>query len=62
MFTYAECQAVAEQKLAEAERDPQHSKRLQKSAEAWLFLANKLIQAEGTNRRAGSFLVDQDRG
>jgi hypothetical protein len=51
MFTSAECQAVAEHKLAEAERDPLHSKRLRKAADAWLFLANKLIQAEGGEER-----------
>jgi hypothetical protein len=50
MFTPAECQAVAEQKLAEAERDPQHRKRLRKAAETWFILANQLIRAEGAER------------
>ena len=59
MFTSAECQARAEKKLAEAEHDPQHKTRLRNAAEAWLFLANRLIRAEGEKRRAGSFLVDQ---
>src|SRR5580704_1220543 len=49
MFTPAECQALAKEKLAEAERDPQHRKRLQKVAVAWLILANQLIRAEGAS-------------
>jgi hypothetical protein len=52
MFTSAECQAVAEQKLAEAERDPQHRKRLRKAAYAWLILANQLIRTEELIERA----------
>jgi hypothetical protein len=50
MFTPAECLGVAEQKLAEAERDPQHRKRLRKAAEAWLILANQLMRAEGAKQ------------
>jgi hypothetical protein len=47
MFTSAECQERAEQKLAQAEREPQHKIRLRNAAEAWLILANQLIRAEG---------------
>lgn len=47
MFTPAQCQAVAQQKLAEAERDPQHRERLRRAAEAWVILANQLIRVEG---------------
>jgi hypothetical protein len=47
MFTSAKCQALAKEKLVEAERDPQHRKRLQRVAVAWLILANQLIRAEG---------------
>lgn len=46
MFTSAQCQALAEEKLAQAERDDRHRKRLITAAEAWLFLANQLRQAE----------------
>jgi hypothetical protein len=42
MFTSAECQAHAEEKLAQAERDGPHRRRLTTAAEAWLFLANQL--------------------
>jgi hypothetical protein len=50
MFTSAECRAIAEQKLADAERDPQHRERLRKAAEAWVILANQLIRVEGVKR------------
>jgi hypothetical protein len=54
--------ARAEQKLAEAERDPQHKARLRRAAEAWLILANQLIRAEAAKGPVGSlFSVDQDR-
>ncbi len=46
MLTSAECRAQAEQKLAQAERDGQHRKRLNTAAEAWLFLASQLIRVE----------------
>jgi hypothetical protein len=46
MFTSAECRALAEEKLAQAERDDQHRKRLTTAAEAWLFLADQLSRAE----------------
>jgi hypothetical protein len=50
MFTSAECKAIAEQKLAEAERNLQHRTRLRTAAEAWLILANQLIRSEGEHR------------
>jgi hypothetical protein len=46
MFTSAECHAMAEQKLAQAERDVRNRKRLIAAAEGWLFLAGKLGGAE----------------
>jgi len=46
MLTSAECRAQAEQKLAQAERDERHRKRLITAAEAWLFLAGQLRRAE----------------
>jgi hypothetical protein len=51
MFTSAECRARAEQKLAEAERDPRHKARLRTAAKAWLILANQLIRPEGGELR-----------
>jgi hypothetical protein len=46
MLTSAECRAQAEEKLAQAQRDDRHRKRLITAAEAWLFLAGQLRQAE----------------
>jgi ABC-type Zn uptake system ZnuABC Zn-binding protein ZnuA len=48
MFTSAECRAHAEEKLAQAERDGRHRRRLITAAEAWLYLANQLGRAEAT--------------
>jgi hypothetical protein len=46
VLTSAECRAQAEQKLAQAEHDGRHRKRLIVAAEAWLFLANQLGSSE----------------
>jgi hypothetical protein len=46
MLTSAECRVQAEQKLAQAERDGRHRKRLITAAEAWLFLASQLRRVE----------------
>jgi hypothetical protein len=46
MFTSAECRAYAAQKRAEAEREPQHRRRLTTAADAWLLLADKLSLVE----------------
>jgi hypothetical protein len=42
VFTAAECRAIAGRKLAQAEQDPRHRRRLITAAQAWLFLAGKL--------------------
>ncbi len=46
MFTYAQCRAIAEQKLAQAEHDPENRRRLITAANGWLLLASRLT--EGT--------------
>jgi hypothetical protein len=46
MFTSAECRAHAEQKLAQAEHDQRHRRRLITAAEAWLFLSSQLRRVE----------------
>jgi hypothetical protein len=46
MFTSAECEAHAKEKLAAAESNPQHRRRLLIAAEAWLHLADKIKRAE----------------
>jgi hypothetical protein len=45
-LTSAECRTLAEEKLAEADRDNRHRKRLITAAEGWLFLASKLRRLE----------------
>jgi hypothetical protein len=47
-LTYAECRTYAEEKLAEADRDKRHRKRLITAAEGWLFLASQLRRLEKT--------------
>jgi hypothetical protein len=42
MFTPAQCRAIAEKKLAQAEKDDRHRRRLITAAEAWFFLATRL--------------------
>jgi hypothetical protein len=44
--TCDECRAVAEEKLAEADRDKRHRKRLITAAEGWLVLAGQLRRLE----------------
>jgi hypothetical protein len=51
MFTSAECQAHAEEKMAQAERDGPHPKRLITAAKAWFFLANQLRPTEVVTKR-----------
>jgi hypothetical protein len=46
MLSSAECRAYAEQKLAQAERDDAHRKRLITAAEAWLILASRMRRLE----------------
>jgi hypothetical protein len=43
MFTKAECEAKAAEKLAQAEREPNHRGKLQNAAKSWLILASKII-------------------
>jgi hypothetical protein len=68
MLTSAECRAQADQKLAQAEHDERHRKRLITAAEAWLFLASQLRRAEsafphdevGTKRRSKGRMKAKD--
>jgi hypothetical protein len=48
MLTSAECRAQAEAKLAQAEHDGRHRRRLITAAEAWLHLASQLRRVEAT--------------
>jgi hypothetical protein len=44
--TSAECRTLAEEKLAEADGDKRHRRRLVTAAEGWLFLAGQLRRLE----------------
>ena len=59
MFTSAECRAKAEEKLAQAERDHRHSRRLIDAAEAWLFLAGQIRRLEAPNEASLADAFDQ---
>jgi hypothetical protein len=45
MFTSAECRRKPAEKLALAERDIRHRRKLQNAAEAWLILASVMDEA-----------------
>jgi hypothetical protein len=49
MFTSAECRVRAEEKLAEAERDERHRRRLICAAQGWLILASQMRRVEAAN-------------
>jgi hypothetical protein len=47
MLTSSECRKRAEQKIAEAELQPRHEKRLRTAAQGWFILADLMAQVEG---------------
>ena len=53
MLTSSECQAQAEEKIAQADRDPRNQERLLTAAQAWLILAGQMRRLEATMRSAG---------
>jgi hypothetical protein len=48
MFTSAERRERAEQKLADAELQPRHERRLRTAAEGWLILAGVMGRVEAS--------------
>ena len=50
MLTSAECRARAEQKIAEAELQPRHERKLRTPAEGWLVLADPMERLEASMR------------
>jgi hypothetical protein len=62
MLTSAECRVQAEQKLAQAERDERHRRRLITAARAWLFLASQLRPAEAAFGHDAIGTKKQSRG
>jgi hypothetical protein len=55
MFTSAECEARAKEKLTQAERAPCHRRRLTAAAQGWLLLAERIKEAEA----AAAYMRDQ---
>jgi len=55
MLTSAECQAKADEKIAQAEREPRYRKRLLTAADGWVILAGIMgrleASAEETRRK-----------
>ena len=56
MLTSAECQARADEKFAQVEREPRHHKRLLAAAEGWAIFAGIMGRLE-----ASTILPDQKR-
>jgi hypothetical protein len=54
MFTSAQCRTIAKQKLAQAEHDKRHRRRLIAAAEAWLLLASRLSGEDTTLSTQGA--------
>ena len=48
MLTSAECRARAELKIAEADLQPRHERRLRTAAEGWLVLADIMGRLEAS--------------
>jgi hypothetical protein len=48
VLTSAECRSQAEAKLAQAERDHQHRRRLITAAQGWPLLASQLRRVEAS--------------
>ena len=53
MFTSSECRAHAEEKIAQAQREPRHQRRLLTAAEGWLVLAGQIRRIEKAMAGAG---------
>jgi hypothetical protein len=51
VFTSSQCRAQAEEKIAQAEREPQHRRRLLTAAQGWLLLAAQMRRLEATRSR-----------
>ena len=54
MFTLSQCRTKAAEKLAQAEREPGSRIKLERAAEAWLFLASKLADDPKVVRRVAA--------
>jgi hypothetical protein len=48
-----ECRSQADEKITQAEREPQHRTRLLTAAQAWLILAGQMRRLEATIRGTG---------
>ena len=53
MFSSGECQLMAAEKIARAEREPENRERLRTAAHAWEILADQMRRLEASLRGAG---------
>jgi hypothetical protein len=53
MLTSGECHAQAEDKIAQADREPRNQERLLTAAQAWLILAAQMRGLEASMRSTG---------
>jgi hypothetical protein len=53
MFTSSECRTHAEQKIAQAQLEPRHQRRLLTAAQGWLVLAGQVRRMEKALAGAG---------
>ena len=53
MLTSSECRAQAEEKMAQAEREPPNQERLRTAAQAWIILAVQMSRLEASMRDTG---------
>jgi hypothetical protein len=57
MLTSAECRTRAEQKIAGAELQPRHKRKLRGNAECWLVLADRMATLEASMGRSQGVAV-----
>jgi hypothetical protein len=53
MLTSSECRAQAEEKIAQAKREPPNQERLRTAAQAWIILAVQMSRLEASMKGAG---------
>ena len=53
MLTSSECRAQAEEKIAQAEREPPNQERLRTAAQAWIILAVQMSRLEASMKGTG---------
>jgi ABC transporter substrate binding protein len=62
MLTSAECRARAEQKIAEAQLQLRHKRKLRGDAECWLVLADRMERLEASVGRSHGVAINKTLG